>query len=171
MKGIFVLLGLLMASCHQKLPHELPPIYPQPVVAFGFVVYGSIHSDQMYFVPLKDSTGGEISPQDFKSERLGTGFLFSSSTRIQDALALIDTFTISNQLHDHRLVKDMGVTTYSPVRIVYEIDRDALGVFSKDSGIDTITLGRNRYEKSGEKISFVIRFPGADVLKVGRINK
>ena len=38
--------------------------YPQPVVAFGFVVFGGVRNDQTYFVPLKDSTRREVAPTD-----------------------------------------------------------------------------------------------------------
>ncbi|MBF9239905.1 hypothetical protein I2I05_21110 [Hymenobacter sp. BT683] len=160
--------SLLLMGCH--LAGETGAAYPQPVVAFGFVVFGGVGNDQMYFVPLKDSTRREVMPTDFRTERLRDGFSFRPSAPIKDALALLDTFSIVNQLHDPRLQKHMGRTLFTPVRMVYEIDPDALGVFTKAGLVDTITLGQHRYDNRGEKVTLVVRFPGADVLKISALH-
>ena len=54
--------------------------------------------------------------------------------------------------------------------MVYEIDPDAPGVFTKEGLVDTITLGQHRYDKRGEKVTLVVRFPGADVLKISALH-
>ena len=160
--------SLLLMGCHPA--GETVAAYPQPVVAFGFVVFGDVRNDQMYFVPLKDSTRREVAPADFCTERLRDGFSFRASAPIKDALALLDTFRIVNQLHDPRLQKYVGRTLFTPVRMVYEIDPDAPGVFTKEGLVDTVTLGQHRYDKQGEKVTLVVRFPGADVLKISALH-
>ena len=168
-KGAALLGQVFLIGCQPQAPDKLTPSYPHPIVAYGFVVYGGARYGQMYFVPLKDSTQREVLPTDFRTERLKEGFLFNASSKVRDALSLMDTFSIANQLHDQRLQKYMGRELFTPVRIVYEIDPNALDVFSSPGLVDTITLGRHRYEKSGEKITLIVRFPGADVLKISPI--
>ena len=160
--------SLLLMGCHPAGKSVVA--YPQPVVAFGFVVFGGVRNDQTYFVPLKDSTRREVAPTDFRTERLRDGFSFRASAPIKNALALLDTFRIVNQLHDPRLQKYVGRTLFTPVRMVYEIDPDAPGVFTKEGLVDTITLGQHRYDKRGEKVTLVVRFPGADVLKISALH-
>ena len=160
--------SLLLMGCHPA--EETVAAYPQPVVAFGFVVFGDVRNDQMYFVPLKDSTRREVAPADFCTERLRDGFSFRASASVKDALALLDTFRIVNQLHDPQLRKYVDRTLFTPVRMVYEIDPDAPGVFTKEGLVDTITLGQHRYDKRGEKVTLVVRFPGADVLKISALH-
>lgn len=169
LNGLALLGNTALISCQPQALSKPATLYPTPKVAFGFVVYGGVKNDQMYFLPLKDSAKYDILSTDFKSEMLKDGFSFSPTNRVRDELALMDTFCITNQLHDQRLRRYMGRTLFTPVRIVYEIDPNASGVFHNEGLVDTITLGRSRYEKSGEKVTLVVRFPGADVLKISGI--
>lgn len=169
MKNLFLLVSLFLISCCSQTQNNLTSIYPRAVTAFGFVVCGSVHNDQVYFVPLKDSTTQSVKSNDFKTEALGTGFLFSASSVVRKELGLLDSFKITNQLRDKRLVRQMGNTLYIPVRIVYEADPAAPDTFAKVGLSDTISLGEERYKEKGRKVKFVVHFISADVLKIGKI--
>lgn len=168
MKAI-LLAGILLTGCTKSTDNKVVSKYPKPVVKFGFITFDR-YDGRLNFVPLKDSSKVFVSPQDFKTELLNTGFGFSPSQRVSDEIKLLPHYTVTNDLHDFRLIKYKGTSSYIPARIVYELDADGRDVLYSKGLSDTIKYGEGRYGKPGRNIRCIIKFPGADVLKVGPLN-
>jgi len=169
MKPYFFLAGLALWGCQSQQEAVVNTGYPRPMVAFGFVVYRGLNSGQMYFVPLKDSTATAVSIHDFRSDALGEGFSFWASGRISVELSVAKSYQIVNEYDNIRGGISIDTLSYSPVRIVYEIDPDGPGAGSGAGHSDSIKLGQNRPGKGGKQVQFIVQFIGADVLKVGRL--
>lgn len=159
MKKLAIVLSALLICCQQKKRLKQ---YPHPVVAFGFITYYDVEDGQKKFVPCKKV---DFDVSDFKTDLLSTGFQFSPSCRVDAEIALIRGSKIENDVKDANMKKHLGVTTYIPVRIIYEIDSSYFGIPPKLPGLDSVVYGIGN-----NKVAFSIDYPAVDVLKVDELH-